>query len=75
MAPESVRWLGDGKDFAFMAPDDRSLEFFLHYRTIVGRDYRLLAEGANVSHDAEAGEGEPKAANVQLTSARSDLGS
>jgi hypothetical protein len=39
---------------------------FLDNRAIVGGDYRLLAEGARDSHNAEAGEEGSKAANVQL---------
>lgn len=67
MAPDSVKWFGDEKDFGFIAPDDRSQELFLRNSAIDGGDYRPLAEGPRVSYNAEAGEEGPKAANVQLT--------
>jgi cold shock CspA family protein len=49
-----------------MAPEN--VKWFVpHNRAIDRGDYRSLAEGARGSYNAEAGEGGPKAANVQLT--------
>ena len=66
MATGTVKWFSDEKGFGFITPDDQSKDLFVHHSAIVGGGYRSLAEGAKVSHNAEAGEKGPKAVNVQL---------
>jgi cold shock protein len=66
MATGTVKWFSDDKGFGFITPDDQSKDLFVHHTAIVGDGYRSLAEGAEVSYDAEAGDKGPKAVNVQL---------
>jgi cold shock protein len=66
MATGTVKWFSDEKGFGFITPDDQSKDLFVHHTAIVGGSYRLFAEGAKVSYEAEAGDKGPKAVNVQL---------
>src|SRR6185295_19402068 len=52
MATGTVKWFNDGKDL------------FVHYTGIAGEGFKSLAEGAQVSYDAEPSDKGPKAVNV-----------
>ena len=65
MPTGTVKWFSDDKGFGFISPDDGQKDLFVHHTGIVGEVYRSLADGSNVSYDAEAGDKGPKAVNVQ----------
>ena len=65
MATGTVKWFSDDKGFGFIAPDEGSQDLFVHHTGISGDGYRSLAEGAQVTYDAESGDKGPKAVNVQ----------
>jgi cold shock CspA family protein len=44
-----------------ITPDEGSKDLFVHHTAIVGEGFKSLAEGANVSYDAESG---PKGQDV-----------
>ena len=68
MATGTVKWFSDEKGFGFITPEDGSGELFVHQTAIKGDGFRTLSEGAKVSYEAEAGEGDkgPRAVNVQI---------
>lgn len=65
MPTGTVKWFSDDKGFGFITPDEGSKDLFVHHTGISGDGYRSLAEGAQVSYDAESGDKGPKAVNVQ----------
>ena len=65
MATGTVKWFNDDKGFGFITPDDECKDLFVHHTGIAGGGFKSLAEGANVSYDAETGPKGPNASNVQ----------
>jgi cold shock protein len=65
MATGTVKWFSDDKGFGFITPDEGGKDLFVHHSGIIGDGYRSLADGAQVSYEAEAGDKGPKAVNVQ----------
>ena len=65
MATGTVKWFSDDKGYGFITPDDPGKDLFVHYSGIAGNGFKSLAEGANVSYEAETGPKGPNAANVQ----------
>src|SRR6202043_82209 len=65
MATGTVKWFSEDKGFGFITPDDQSKDLFVHHSAIVGSGYKSLAEGANVSYEAEQGPKGPAGGNVQ----------
>ena len=53
MATGTVKWFNDDKGFGFITPDEPGKDLFVHYTGIVGDGFKSLAEGAQVSYDAE----------------------
>jgi cold shock protein len=64
MPTGTVKWFSDDKGFGFITPDDSGKDLFVHHSAIQGDGYRSLAEGAQVSYEAEQGPKGPSAANV-----------
>jgi CspA family cold shock protein len=64
MATGTVKWFSDDKGYGFITPDDGSKDLFVHHQSIQGDGYRSLAEGAQVSYEAEQGPKGPAAVNV-----------
>jgi CspA family cold shock protein len=62
----TVKWFSDEKGFGFITPDDGGKDLFVHHSSIQADGFRTLAEGAQVTYEAEAGDKGPKAINVQL---------
>jgi cold shock protein len=65
LATGTVKWFSDEKGFGFITPDEGGKDLFVHHTGIIGDGYKSLAEGAQVSYEAEAGDKGPKAVNVQ----------
>jgi len=65
MPTGTVKWFNDDKGFGFITPDDGDKDLFVHHTAIVADGFRTLAEGSQVSYEAEAGDKGPKAVNVR----------
>jgi CspA family cold shock protein len=61
----TVKWFSDDKGFGFITPDDGGKDLFVHHSAILSDGFRTLAEGAQVTYEAQAGDKGPKAVNVQ----------
>ena len=55
MAAGTVKWFGDDKRFGFITPDDQRKDLFVQPSSIAGNGFKSLAEGAELSYDAEQG--------------------
>ena len=53
MATGTVKWFNDDKGFGFITPDEPGKDLFVHHTGIAGDGFKSLAEGAQVSYDAE----------------------
>jgi CspA family cold shock protein len=65
MATGTVKWFSDEKGFGFITPDEPGKDLLVHFSNISGNGFRTLAEGAQVSYEAEEGPKGPSAVNVQ----------
>ncbi len=65
MATGTVKWFNDDKGFGFIKPSDGGDDLFVHHTAIQGSGFKTLAEGAEVTFDAEQGQKGPAAANVR----------
>jgi len=61
----TVKWFSDDKGFGFITPDDGGKDLFVHHSAILSDGFRTLAEGSQVTYEAQAGDKGPKAVNVQ----------
>ena len=64
MASGTVAKFFDNKGYGFITPDDGGKDLFVHHTGIAGDGFKSLAEGAQVSYDAEPSDKGPKAVNV-----------
>ncbi|HID08147.1 MAG TPA: cold-shock protein [Armatimonadetes bacterium] len=67
-----VKWFSDKKGYGFIERDDGE-DVFVHYTAIRGRGFRTLKEGQTVEFEIEDTAKGPRAANVRVVRARSDL--
>lgn len=64
MQKGTVKWFNESKGFGFIAPDDGGKDVFVHFSGIVGKGFRTLREGEQVSFEVEQGPKGPQAVNV-----------
>ena len=60
----TVKWFNESKGFGFIAPEDGGKDVFVHFSGIVGKGFRTLREGEQVSFEVEQGPKGPQAVNV-----------
>ncbi|MEK6682009.1 MAG: cold-shock protein [Nitrospirota bacterium] len=63
MANGTVKWFNESKGFGFITSEDGA-DVFVHYSSIQGDGFKVLAEGDRVSFDTEKSPKGPKAINV-----------
>jgi CspA family cold shock protein len=63
MASGKVKWFNNTKGFGFIVQDSGQ-DVFVHHTSILGRGYRTLLEGEEVSFDVISSEKGLKAQNV-----------
>lgn len=56
MVQGTVKWFNTEKGFGFIAPEDGTVDVFVHYTGIVGDGFKTLAENQRVEFDVEQGE-------------------
>jgi CspA family cold shock protein len=66
MATGIVKWFNAAKGFGFIAPEDGSVDVFVHHSDIDSAGFRELTEGQRVEYAVEDGTMGPKAAKVRL---------
>lgn len=59
----TVKWFNESKGFGFIKSEDGS-DVFVHYSSIQGNGFKVLAEGDSVSFETESGPKGPRAVNV-----------
>jgi cold shock protein len=59
-----VKWFNADKGFGFITPADGGKDIFVHHTAIVGSGFKSLAEGAQVSYEAEQAPKGPAATKV-----------
>jgi cold shock protein len=64
MAKGKVKWWDNSKGLGFIAQEGGQ-DVFVHYTAILGKGFKTLQEGEEVSFEIIAGEKGPKAENVQ----------
>lgn len=58
-----VKWFNESKGFGFIKSEDGG-DVFVHYSSIQGNGFKVLAEGDSVSFETESGPKGPRAVNV-----------
>ena len=64
MASGKVKWFNNRRGFGFIAQDSGK-DIFVHHSSILGKGYKTLDEGENVSFDLVDHVKGPKAENVK----------
>jgi len=64
MATGTVKWFNESKGFGFITQADGGDDVFVHFSAIQGSGFKTLAEGQNVTFDAEQGPKGLQASNV-----------
>ena len=49
----TVKWFSRVKGFGFIAPDQGTMDVFVHYSSIIGEGFRNLMEGQRVEFTLE----------------------
>jgi CspA family cold shock protein len=65
MATGTVKCFNAAKGFGFIAPDDGSVEVFVHYTAILSGSYWTLKQNQRVQFTPVRGEKGPQAESVQ----------
>jgi CspA family cold shock protein len=64
MASGKVKWFDNKRGFGFIAQESGQ-DVFVHHTSILGKGYKTLHEGENVSFEVINSDKGPKAQNVQ----------
>ena len=64
MATGTVKWFNESKGFGFITQADGGDDVFVHFSAIQGSGFKTLAEGQNVTFEAEKGPKGLQASNV-----------
>jgi CspA family cold shock protein len=59
----TVKWFNEAKGFGFIQRENGA-DLFVHFRSILGKGFKSLAEGQRVSFDEVSGQKGPQAENV-----------
>jgi CspA family cold shock protein len=65
MASGKIKWFDNRKGFGFITQDSGT-DVFVHHSSIVGKGYKSLNEGDQVSFELTSGEKGFKAQNVEV---------
>ncbi|MBT2588559.1 cold-shock protein [Arthrobacter sp. ISL-95] len=65
MATGTVRCFNSEKGFGFIAPDEGSIEVFVHYTAVLSGDYWTLEQNQRVQFAVTEGQKGPQAENVR----------
>jgi CspA family cold shock protein len=64
LAEGTIKWFSDKKGYGFIARE-AGQDIFVHYSSIEGEGFKILAEGEHVSFEVEEGARGPVAKNVK----------
>ena len=67
MASGKIKWFDNRKGFGFIT-EDSGQDVFVHHSSIMGKGYKSLNEGDQVSFDLISGEKGFRAQNVEIKS-------
>ena len=59
-----VKWFHEAKGYGFLAAD--GIDYFAHYKAIVGEGYKLLKEGQTVTFNPKKGDKGMLAENIMV---------
>lgn len=59
----TVKWFNEAKGFGFIQRENGA-DLFVHFRSILGKGFKSLTEGQQVSFDEVSGQKGPQAENV-----------
>ena len=68
MPQGTIKWFDGSKGYGFISPDEGGGDFFVHFSSIVGGDFKSLEEGEEVSYEVGSGKKGPQAENVRRLS-------
>lgn len=60
----TVKWFNEEKGFGFITQQNGGPDVFVHFRSIVGDNFKTLKEGQSVSFSTEKGQKGLQATNV-----------
>ncbi len=63
----TVKWFNNTKGYGFITPTDGTEDVFVHYSVIKSDGFRTLAEGQEVSFEAQRGPKGMQATEVQIS--------
>jgi CspA family cold shock protein len=64
MTNGTVKWFNESKGFGFITPADGGKDVFVHFSSIQGGGFKVLAEGQSVTFNVEDGPKGPQATGV-----------
>jgi CspA family cold shock protein len=61
----TVKWFNSSKGYGFITNEDGT-DYFVHFKSIEGMDFKTLEEGQKVSFEIGEGKKGPQAVNVRV---------